>query len=307
MQFATTDTSCDLEICWDWKEGQENIFEPYTDCSDGMIKKQYPQGEDPYPGTELIIKIKGEFNGGCYPSSYYYRELIAIQSFGQAGLSKIRLNKEYGAFQSCENLTKVSSIDIPDPTKLSMYCLFTDATKFNDSIERWDVSNISSMEKLFWTNKIKPPYVICEFNQPLNKWDVSNVTSMRDMLGYTYYNYPLDRWNVSNVTDMAGMFGKTSFKRSLTRWSVLVSNVTDMSVMFNDAKNFNQDLSSWNVNDGTNIESIFKGAGLILDYQKEHVMHSEDNLCKIYNSQTWPDDIRTEMEKLIPDIKCINN
>ena len=36
------------------------------------------------------------------------------------------------------------------------------------------------------------------FNQPLNNWDVSKVTSMESMFwGATSFNQPLNNWNVS--------------------------------------------------------------------------------------------------------------
>ena len=50
------------------------------------------------------------------------------------------------------------------------------------------------------------------FNQPLAHWDVSKVTSMRFMFytngggGRSYFNQPLASWNVSRVVDMYGMF-----------------------------------------------------------------------------------------------------
>ena len=46
------------------------------------------------------------------------------------------------------------------------------------------------------------------FNQPLNNWDVSKVTSMESMFwGATSFNQPLNKWNVSKeVTNMSFMF-----------------------------------------------------------------------------------------------------
>ena len=45
------------------------------------------------------------------------------------------------------------------------------------------------------------------FNQPLNNWNVSNVTSMNYMFrGAKSFNQSLNKWNVSNVTDMNNMF-----------------------------------------------------------------------------------------------------
>ena len=53
-------------------------------------------------------------------------------------------------------------------------------------------------------------------------------------------------WDVSNVTNMTGMFdGCRSFNQDISSWDV--SNVTSMSFMFCNCESFNQDLSGWNV------------------------------------------------------------
>ena len=60
------------------------------------------------------------------------------------------------------------------------------------------------------------------FNQPLNNWNVSNVTSMAHMFAFaSSFNQPLNKWNVSNVTHMRGMFsGARSFNQPLSKWNV---------------------------------------------------------------------------------------
>ena len=62
-----------------------------------------------------------------------------------------------------------------------------------------------------------------EFNQPLNSWDVSNVTSMESMFDNCQtFNQPLDRWNVSNE-EFGYMFdGCKSFNQSLQKWKISV-------------------------------------------------------------------------------------
>ena len=53
------------------------------------------------------------------------------------------------------------------------------------------------------------------------------------------FNQPLDNWNVSNVINMSGMFeGAESFNQPLNNWNV--SNVTDMRGLFFGAESFNQ-------------------------------------------------------------------
>ena len=60
-----------------------------------------------------------------------------------------------------------------------------------------------------------------KFNQPLNKWNVSNVTNMCFMFrGAEKFNKPLNNWDVSNVTDMRCMFNCGSFNH----WNDIIVN-----------------------------------------------------------------------------------
>ena len=67
----------------------------------------------------------------------------------------------------------------------------------------WDVSNVKYAYVFLCTN----------FNQDLSAWDVSNVTTMNDMF-YEQNLQPTYRsWDVSNVTNMADVFNaQTSTK-----------------------------------------------------------------------------------------------
>ena len=48
--------------------------------------------------------------------------------------------------------------------------MFRNASAFNQPLNNWDVSNVTTMDGMFKE--------ALEFNQPLNNWDVSNVTTM---------------------------------------------------------------------------------------------------------------------------------
>ena len=151
---------------------------------------------------------------------------------------------------------------------------------FNSDISRWNTSNVTNMEGMFYyatsfdqplnTNTVTShpylatPYtawdvsgvqnmfnmfsVAIKFNQPLTNWNVSNVTNMINMFGgASAFNQPLNDWNVSNVTNMSSMFiDATSFNQPLFHWDV--SNVTNFVYMFNDATSFDQYIRSWDVN-----------------------------------------------------------
>ena len=66
-------------------------------------------------------------------------------------------------------------------------------------------------------------------------------------------NGDLSNWDVSNVTDMSVMFQvANSFNQDISNWDV--SNVTDLSATFQGAESFNRDLSHW---DTSKVRSMF--------------------------------------------------
>ena len=69
----------------------------------------------------------------------------------------------------------------------------------------------------------------------------------------------IGKWDVSNVTDMSDMFeGAESFNQDIGKWDV--SNVTDMSSMFSSATSFNQDIGKWDVSNVSDMENMFMDA-----------------------------------------------
>jgi surface protein len=57
---------------------------------------------------------------------------------------------------------------------------------------------------------------------------------------------------------MNGMFSAPLFNQDISSWNV--SNVTNMSFMFYFNTSFNQNISSWNVSNVTNMSSMFQSA-----------------------------------------------
>ena len=70
--------------------------------------------------------------------------------------------------------------------------MFRDAAAFNQPLNNWDVSSVTSMYSMF--------RFAAAFNQPLYAWDVSSVTVMSDMFRDAFnFNQDLSGWDVANV------------------------------------------------------------------------------------------------------------
>ena len=95
----------------------------------------------------------------------------------------------------------------------------------NFDISKWDVSNVTNMEKMFQDQ--------IYFNCDLSNWDVSNVIFMSKMFkGCQNFNQNLSKWDVSNVQLMDEMFYKSGMRRDISNWDV--SSVTSHFCFAND-------------------------------------------------------------------------
>ena len=141
---------------------------------------------------------------------------------------------------------------ITDMSSLFSSLYVGNVDSFNQNLEHWDVSNVTTMSSLFSGAS--------SFNQPLNDWDVSQVTSMvRVFDSATDFNQPLDNWDTSNVTTMTSMFdGASSFNQSLNDWDV--SQVSNMRGFFRDATDFNQPLNNWDTSNVNLLGRMFLNA-----------------------------------------------
>ena len=68
---------------------------------------------------------------------------------------------------------------------------------------------------------------------------------------------PISTWNTSQVTDMSNLFqDKSEFNDDIGAWDT--SGVTNMACMFLDASAFNQPLGDWRLACGCDTESMFE-------------------------------------------------
>lgn len=167
------------------------------------------------PDLKWQIKLNYKLYGENHNSSPE-RWLKKIHRWG----SYSKPNSEM-SFMDAAYLESVPDYLPPGLTNISR--LFDNCRRLNDpNISLWDTSDVTDMSYMFNT--------ALEFNQPLNDWDVSNVTNMSNM--FNCYG---------NVLATNGLRGK--FNQPLGNWDV--SNVTNMDYMFYCQPYFNQDLSSW--------------------------------------------------------------
>jgi surface protein len=69
----------------------------------------------------------------------------------------------------------------------------------HEHISKWDVSHVTSFEKLF--------YMMPEFNDDISNWDTSNVVDMSYMfINCSKFNNDIRKWNIEKVTNFKGMF-----------------------------------------------------------------------------------------------------
>ena len=105
------------------------------------------------------------------------------------------------------------------------------------------------------------------FNYDISNWDVSNVTNFSGMFDrsaqYDNGSVPLT-WTFSSTSganiDMSGMFNLTPFNQDISSWNV--GEVTNMSGMFFGTQSFNQDISSWDVSNVTDMGNMFRNASM---------------------------------------------
>jgi surface protein len=175
---------------------------------------------------------------------------------------------DYGKILSIQQW---GNVKLPDGGYQFYYCYNLDLSTVNDVLDTSNLMDISAM------------FADCNSLTSVNNielWDVSNIISMNSMFYNTQFNSPLSGWNVSSVTDMAGMFYLSLFNQPLSNWErttpdiSTLSNVINMSYMLYDSQ-FNQDIGNWDI---SNVSDFFEFMG-----DKTPLTFSTTNLDSIYN------------------------
>ena len=174
--------------------------------------------------------------------------------------------------------SNVGATVIPSTTT-DLSAAFYRNTTFNQSVNNWNVSNVTNFDSVFER--------AAAFNQPLNNWDVSKATKLTSMFAATNaFNQSLNSWNTSNVTDFSYMFSQAlafngdvsnwntakatnmggtfysaiAFNKPLTNWTT--TNVTDLSYFAYNTRVFDQPVNQFNTAKVTNMNATFHSAAL---------------------------------------------
>ena len=143
------------------------------------------------------------------------------------------------AFEGAVLLTSVPT-DVPSSVR-NMTNMFRTASTFNQDISGWDVSLVTNMGGMFNSAAL--------FNQDISSWNVSSVTNMSSMFA-------------NNTGFNNGAIGNVGGKPLTWTTGTGTSLVQTMLEMFESASAFNQDISSWNVSNVTDMSTMFKQATL---------------------------------------------
>ena len=110
-----------------------------------------------------------------------------------------------------------------------------------------------------FTKKMFGPYM---FNK-LSRWngDIKEAAELwcSDPVAAEEQYGHISKRNVSRVTNMDGLFCWREFNDDISAWDV--SSVTDMSDMFHGAGSFNQNIGAWDVSSVTDMTGMFFCAG----------------------------------------------
>jgi surface protein len=96
-----------------------------------------------------------------------------------------------------------------------------------------------------------------ELRRAVTKYCTFKAATMEEIAGS--YGYPIDSWDVSQITDMSSLFeDMNSFNEHIGSWNV--SNVTNMSRMFYNATVFNRKIGSWDTSNVSKMRYMFDAA-----------------------------------------------
>jgi surface protein len=201
------------------------------------------------PTLSTITSMRGLFQYAGVNTDY-----SSITSWNVSGVQDMQ-----AAFYGSNMNVDISGWDVSSVT--TMRFMFGGNNVFNQPLNGWGTttSEVLDMDAMFQQATL--------FNQPLNLWDVSKVTTMVNMFQLANsFNQDLSSWDVSSVTNANNMFsgadafnngGALGTSSNPLSWGSNTGQLQNISGMFTQASNFNQDISGWDVSNVTNVRQLF--------------------------------------------------
>jgi len=120
----------------------------------------------------------------------------------------------------------------------NMQELFKGKTAFNGDLSEWDTSSLTTAYQMFYSCPL--------FNSDISNWDVSNVENFQGMFnGNAAFNADISKWNTSKAKTMQGMFKDAiNFNQDISDWDT--SHVENFVSQFEGAERFDQPVGKWN-------------------------------------------------------------
>ena len=162
----------------------------------------------------------------------------------------------YSMFSEASNFNQplTNLVDTTNVVSCNMFQMFYKAELFNQSLNSWNTSNVTNMQATF--------NLATSFNQPLNNWNTSNVTNMTNMFREaSSFNENISSWYAPKCTSFTSMF-ENALKFNQPLPNLVDASDVDCSLysMFNSDASFNQNIGNWNVSNVTNMTLMFNQA-----------------------------------------------
>ena len=222
---------------------------------------------------------------------------------GVAGVAVLKTMEE--VFRGRRQGTPFSAQDATIKTAAAAWCADAVPAKLKyGEISNWDTTKVKDMGSLFKD---------CTFNDDINSWDVSLVTSLQGTFkGASKFNRPLESWRPTDTKDFGGMFseaevfnqnidswetlfgansvaamfkGAAAFNQPLNSWRVVTVETEEFQGMFSEAEVFNQDIDSWEMSSATSVAAMFKGAAAFNQPLNSWRTYQVENMAQMFEGK----------------------
>lgn len=251
----------DVDVAIDWGDGTSQTVTGTRGVYSGLgpVTHTFAQSA---PTHQVVVT--GTFDVlGCAHRFADLSGLVSVEEWGATGTTDLTFGLAH--------TTNLQSVVEPPVTVTKMGLMFH-GSGFDGAIGHWDTSRVTDMHGMFYRSEFNQPiggwdtsnvtwtsYMFAEspFNQPIGGWDTGNVTAMDQMFLGTTFDRPIGSWDTSKVTTTWGMFMDSTFNQPIGRWDT--RNVSDFGTMF-AGSTFNRPIGGWDVRSASSMEGMFQYA-----------------------------------------------